>query len=108
MERRTNAISIGTDDAAGNDLIRGYLPELNVSSRGDNTQHSVTICDFEESVNFVQFRWLQTCSFFPSLPVRDAWTLDNVLIIYQDGKNGSFVLFDGSKYVRLPEDNNYN
>ena len=56
----------------------------------------------------VQFRWLQTCRFFTNKAVKDAWTLDNVLITYQDGKNGSFVLFDGSKYVRLHEDNNYN
>ena len=100
-ETRASTISIGTDDAAGNVLIRGYLPKLNVSSRGNNTRHSVTICDFEESVDFVQFRWLQTCN----EAVGDAWTLDNVLITYQDGKKGSFVLFDGSKYVRLHEDN---
>ena len=104
-ETRASAISIGTDDAAGNVLIREYLPELNVTNRGDNTQHSVTICDFEESVDSIQFRWLQTCTFFTNKTVRDAWTLDNVLITYQDGKNRPFVLFDGSKYVRLHEDN---
>ena len=40
IETRAKAISIGT---AGNVLIREYLPELNVTNRGDNTQHSVTI-----------------------------------------------------------------
>ena len=99
---RNSDISIGTDDAEGNVLIREYLPELRVASRGANTQHSVTICDFKDSLDSFQFRWLQTCRFLrvliPSIiPVRDAWNLDNVLITYQDGKDGSFVLFDGSK-----------
>ena len=98
---RNNDISIGTDYAEGNVLIREYLPELKVASRGANTQHSVTICNFEDSVDSVQFRWLQTCTFYTGLGLgiikRDAWNLDNVLITYQDGKDGSFVLFDGSK-----------
>ena len=97
---RNNFFSIGTADTEGNVLIRGYSSELNAISRGANTQHSVTICDFEDSVDSVQFRWLQTCLFnvhSTDAQVRDAWTLDNVLITYQDGKNGSFVLFDGSK-----------
>ena len=94
---RSIYFSIGTADTEGNVLIRGYSSELNEISRGANTQHSVTICDFEDSVDSVQFRWLQTCIFNTNEQVRDAWTLDNVLITYQDGKNGSFVLFDGSK-----------
>ena len=94
---RSSFFSIGTPDTEGNVLIRGYSSELNVISRGANTQHSVTICDFEDSVDSVQFRWLQTCIFNINEQVRDAWTLDNVLITYQDGKNRSFVLFDGSK-----------
>ena len=95
---RNNFLSIGTPDTGGNILIRGYSSELNEISRGANTQHSVTICDFEDSVDSVQFRWLQTCRFYTSLQVTsDAWTLDNVLITYQDGKSGSFALFDGSK-----------
>ena len=94
---RNNVISIGTDDTEGNVLIRGYLPELKVASLGDNTLHSVTVCDFEDSVNSVQFRWLQTyCStHFPTTV--DPWTLDNVLITYQDENNEYFVLFNGSK-----------
>ena len=94
---RSIYFSIGTADTEGNVLIRGYLSELNETSRGANTQHSVTICDFEDSVDSIQFRWLQTCAFRTNEQVIDAWTLDNVLITYQDGKNGSFVLFDGSK-----------
>ena len=95
---RSNFFSIGTPDTEGNVLIRGYSFELNAISRGANTQHSVTICDFEDSVESVQFRWLQTSRFINTkMSVRDAWTLDNVLTIYQDGKNESFVLFDGSK-----------
>ena len=94
---RSSFFSIGTRDTEGNVLIRGYSSELNKTSLGANTQHSVTICDFEDSVDSVQFRWLQTCAFNNDGQVRDAWTLDNVLITYQDGKNGSFVLFDGSK-----------
>ena len=94
---RSIFFSIGTADTEGNILIRGYSSELNAISRGANTRHSVTICDFEDSVDSIQFRWLQTCTFRSDDPVRDAWTLDNVLITYQDGKNGSFVLFDGSK-----------
>ena len=99
-DRRTGASSIiGTDDAEGNVLIREYLPELKVASLDANTQYSVTICDFKDSVDSIQFRWLQTSTvIFPSLfSVGDAWTLDNVLITYQDGKDGSFVLFDGLK-----------
>ena len=92
-------IPIGTTDTEGNILIRGYLPELKVASLGDNTPRSVTICAFEDSVDSVQFRWLQT---FVSREnqlssVSDAWTLDNVLITYQDGRNGTSVLFDSSK-----------
>ena len=94
---RSNFFSIGTADTEGNILIRGYLSELNEISRGANTQHSVTICDFEYSVDSVQFRWLQTCTFQTIKQVTDAWTLDNVLITYQDGKKESFLLFDGSK-----------
>ena len=94
---RSDFFSIGTPDTEGNFLIRGYSSELNEISHGANTRHSVTICDFEDSVHSVQFRWLQTCRFNTNEQVRDAWTLDNVLITYQDGKNGSFVLFDGSK-----------
>ena len=94
---RSIFFSIGTPDTEGNVLIRGYSSELNEISLGANTRHSVTICDFEDSVDSVQFRWLQTCAFKNNQQVRDAWTLDNVLITYQDGKNRSFVLFDGSK-----------
>ena len=94
---RNNVLSIGTPDTEGNVLIRGYSFELKETSLGVNTRHSVTICDFEDSVESVQFRWLQTCTFLSNETVRDAWTLNNVLITYQDGKNGSFVLFDGSK-----------
>ena len=82
-------------------MIREYLPELKVASRGINTQHSVTICNVEDSVDSVQFRWLQTCRFTTIIGIdnimRDAWNLGNVLITHQDGKDGSFVLFDGSK-----------
>ena len=94
---RNNVITIGTDYTEDNVLIRGYLPELKVASRGVNALHSVTVCDFEDSVNSVQFRWLQTCRFNTKNKVRDAWTLDNVLITYQDEDNEYFVLFDGSK-----------
>ena len=94
---RSDFFSIGTPDTEGNVLIRGYSSELNEISLGANTRHSVTICDFEDSVDSVQFRWLQTCAFNNNEQVRDAWTLDNVLITYQDGKNRSFVLFEGSK-----------
>ena len=94
---RINEILIGTTDTEGNVLIRGYLPELKVASRGDNTLHSVTVCDFEDSVDSVQFRWLQTCTILTDTPVKDAWTLDNVLITYQNGKNEAFVLLDVSK-----------
>ena len=94
---RDTLLTIGTADTEGNVLIRGYSFELNAIRRGANTQHSVTICDFEDSVDSVQFRWLQTCRFTIRTSVRDTWTLDNVLITYQDGKNKSFVLFDGSK-----------
>ena len=94
---RANDILIGTEDAEGNVLIREYLPEQNELIRGVNTWHSVTVCDFEDSVDSVQFRWLQTGRILTDLPVKDAWTLDNVLITYQDRKNGTFVLFDGSK-----------
>ena len=95
---RNSDIFIGTEDAEGNVLIREYLPELKA---GVNTQHSVTICNFEDSVDSVQFRWLQTCRFRTTIGIdnimRDEWNLGNVLITYQDGKDGSFVLFDGSK-----------
>ena len=94
---RLDSISIGTDDAEGNVLIREYLPELKVASLGDNTLHSVTVCDFEDSMDSVQFRWLQTSEYFTDLLVRDAWTLDNVFITYQDERNETFVLFDSSK-----------
>ena len=94
---RVNRISIGTTDTKGNVLIRGYLPELKEASRGDNTLHSVTVCDFEDSVNSVQFRWLQTYRSRHNPKTVDAWTLDNVLITYQDEDNEYFVLFDGSK-----------
>ena len=97
ITNRNTGISIGTTDTEGNVLIRGYLPELEVASFGNNTLHSVTVCDFEDSVDSVQFRWLQTCAFYATMPVRDAWTLDDVLITYQNGKNEAFVLFDGSK-----------
>ena len=94
---RAYLILIGTEDTEGNVLIRGYLPEQNELIRGVNTQHSVTVCDFEDSVDSVQFRWLQTGRIITNLPVKDAWTLDNVLITYQDEDNEYFVLFDGSK-----------
>ena len=95
---RLNSISIGTTDTEGNVLIRGYLPEQNELIRGVNTRHSVTVCDFEDSVNSVQFRWLQTYrSRHRAQTAIDAWTLDNVLITYQDEDNEYFVLFDGSK-----------
>lgn len=94
-----NRIRIGTDDATtGNVLIRDYFPELKMATLGSNT---VTVCDFKDSVDSVQFRWLQTCEFDTRVAVRDEWTLDSVLITYQDGKNGSIVLFEGSKYVRV-------
>ena len=81
---RNNVISIGTDDTEGNVLIRGYLPELKVASHVVNTLHSVTVCDFEDSVDSVQFRWLQTCALHTINPVRDEWSLDYVLITFQD------------------------
>ena len=70
-----------------------------MASLDANTQYSVTICDFKDSVDSIQFRWLQTSTvFFPSFfSVRDAWTLGNVFITYEDGKDAAFVLFDGSK-----------
>ena len=93
---RNASISIGTADTEGNILIRGYLPELIEADYGST---SVTICDFEDPVDSVQFRWLQTCAFITNAQVRDSWTLDSVRvsITYQDGKNGTFVLFNGSK-----------
>ena len=91
------SIPIGTTDTEGNVLIRGYLPELEVASRGVNTLHSVTVYDFEDSVNSVQFRWLQTYRSNHNAQTVDPWTLDNVLITYQDEDNEYFVLFDGSK-----------
>ena len=96
---RNNDIPIGTEDTEGNVLIRGYLPEQNELIRGVNTRHSVTVCDYEDSVDSVQFHWLQTSRILTNSPVRDAWTLDNVLITmsYQNGKNEDFVLFNGSK-----------
>ena len=95
---RNNAISIGTEYTKGNILIRGYLAELKMASYGDYSTHSVTVCDVN-SEKSVQFRWLQTSllHIISSEPVRDAWTLDNVLITYQNGQNETFVLFDGSK-----------
>ena len=90
-------IPIGTTDTEGNILIRGYLPELKVASFGDNTPRSVTVCAFEDSVDSVQFRWLQTIISTGNHQVLDAWTLDNVLITYQDGRNETSVLFDSSK-----------
>ena len=56
---RNASISIGTADTEGNILIRGYLPELIEADYGSTTRHSVTICDFEDPVDSVQFRWLQ-------------------------------------------------
>ena len=94
INKRRKVISIGINYTKSNVLIRGYLPELKEASHGDNTLHSVTICNFEDSVDSVQFRWLQTCTLLTDMPVRDAWTLDNVVITYQ---NEAFVLFDGSK-----------
>ena len=94
---RANSFSIGTADNEGNVLIRGYLPVKVARGEDNNTLHSVTVCDFEDSEDSVQFRWLQTCGFCTNNPVRDAWTLDNVLITFQDGKNETFVLFNGSK-----------
>ena len=94
---RDDFILIGTEDTEGNVLIRGYLPEQNELIRGVNTRYSVTVCDFEDSVDSVQFRWLETGRILTESPVRDAWNLDNVLITYQDEDNEYFVLFDGSK-----------
>ena len=94
---RDDFILIGTEDTEGNVLIRGYLPEQNELIRGVNTRYSVTICDFEDSVDSVQFRWLETRRILTQSPVRDAWNLENVLITYQDEDNEYFVLFDGSK-----------
>ena len=68
-----------------------------MASLGDNTPHSVTVCAFEDSVDSVQFRWLQTSRYTTDLPVKDAWTLDNVLITYQDGRSENSVLFDSLK-----------
>ena len=92
-------IPIGTTDTEDNILIRGYLPERKVASRGDNTLRSVTVCAFEDSVDSVQFRWLQTSQFFTKInkPVKDVWILNKVLITYQNGKNETSVLFDSSK-----------
>ena len=92
-----NSIPIGTTDTEGNVLIRGYLLEQNELIRGVNTRYSVTVCDFEDSVNSVQFRWLQTYRSKHKAQTVDPWTLDNVLITYQDEDNVYFVLFDGSK-----------
>ena len=80
--RRTNWLSIGTTDTEGNVLIRGYLPELKVVTRDNYSPHSVTVCDFEDSADIVQFRWLQTIRVqirsHHTVIVRDAWTLNNV------------------------------
>ena len=75
-------------------LVRDYLPELKNATNEINIE---TICGFENSVDSVQFRWLQTCRFDTDMPVRDAWTLEDVLITFQDGENVSFVMFDSSK-----------
>ena len=94
---RINDIDIGTDYTEGNVLIRGYLPELKVASHGDNTLHRVTVCDFEDSAYFVQFRWLQTSKLNTDKTVKDPWTLDSVLITFQDEEYETYLIFDGSK-----------
>ena len=94
---RSGFISIGTYNTGESSvLIRGYSSELKEISPNENAQHSVTVCDFEDSDYSVQFRWLQTCRTI-QMGTRDAWNLENVLITYQDRENGTFVLFDGSK-----------
>ena len=94
---RADSFSIGTADNKGNVLIRGYLLVKVARGKDNNALYSVTVCDFEDSVDSVQFRWLQTCELYANNPIRDAWTLDNALITYQDEDNEYFVLFDGSK-----------
>ena len=94
---RSDFIPIGTYNTGESSvLIRGYSSELKEISPNENAQHSVTVCDFEDSEYSVQFRWLQTCRCI-QMGARDAWNLENVLITYQDRENGTFVLFDGSK-----------
>ena len=94
---KSDFIPIGTYNTGESSvLIRGYSSELKEISPNENAQHSVTVCDFEDSEYSVQFRWLQTCRCI-QMGVRDAWNLENVLITYQDRENGTFVLFDGSK-----------
>ena len=90
---RNDYILVGDGDS-GNVLIRDYQTELKNATNEINIE---TICGFENSVDSVQFRWLQTCRFGTDNPVRDAWTLEDVLITFQDGEDVSFVLFNSSK-----------
>ena len=86
-------IPVGTHINSSVVVIRGYETRVMQVSN-----FSLRICDFMLS-GAVQFRWLQTSRFKNSITepgVKDAWSLDDIEISYQDESGQRSVLLEDS------------
>ena len=62
-------------------IMRGYQVVQSEVPPGNPSPFMIQVCDLSGPV---QFRWLQTASFFADGSYRDIWILDNVEIYHQD------------------------
>lgn len=66
-------------------LIRGYAvnDQRRISTGSQAIVYSVIVCDFDQQVNVVEFRWLQSGRVDDSGQLRDIWSIDDVLVTYE-------------------------
>lgn len=86
-------IYIGERD---NLTLRGYQVDVEQIMK-NATSVNISVCNFPTSLEFVQFRWLQTTRLKGknvNRDSRDVWSLDDVHIWYEDEEGEGTVLLD--------------
>lgn len=90
-----NEIYIGERD---NLTLRGYQVDVEqIMKNATLVIINISVCDFPTSLEFVQFRWLQTSRLKGknvNMDSRDVWSLDDVHICYEDVEGEGTVLLD--------------
>ena len=82
---------------SGDELkIRGYVVEQQRFTVGSRTRYSVQICDFNDGLDSVQFRWLHTSRFDDRDLFKDVWSLDDILVTYEPEEGVETILLEDS------------
>lgn len=86
-------LRIGTQD---NLEIRGYRVDKIMSPIGDGTEFSVQVCDFDQQLDFIQLRWLQTSKFNDREIAKDVWSVDDIRVDYEPEEGKEACLLEDS------------